>query len=404
MKDVTMPLAAGFLTVLLVGAIGCSNAGNRRSAAAILAPTASEDANHRPGDASRGAVTQESEAPPSGLTSVSFGGSSLTLWPYTGESLDGTPADPVNLIFVGNVDPVKIRAALLALDGNRPAPLPPVYPLTARWSDAIGNVQTNYSEGEGWQGSVIQLQLGAYGPVRIHLRLWRTGAPFGSGGTWTVGAVHWDLLIPGTADHQVLAWELPQQVVLVDMLRSGLLDTTTPFATTAVINQAPGFRTIPPPIYNGIPGGLKLLLGLPAGSSAVPVPIPNDGRATILNVTGAAPPQTGHLSDGFSITYNQIIPRPFCSDGPLDWVHVSGPVTLSRTTNVNAAGHYEYHSRIAGRLNITPVDVTQNPPAPSGASFEANVSELQQGAIDPGRSWVMAESKRILPQDRGFSQ
>jgi hypothetical protein len=216
-----------------------------------------------------------------------------------------------------------------------------------------------------------------------------------------VGAVHFDLVIPGTADHAVLAWELPQQVVLVDLLRSGLLDPTTPFAMTGVINQTPGFRTIPPPIYNGIPDGLKGLLGLPLGPSAVPVLIPNDGRATIFHLTGEAAPQTGHFSDAFSLTYNQIIPKPFCSDGPLDWVRVSGPVTLSRTTDVDETGHYDYHSRIAGRLTVTPIDVTQNPPVPSGPSFEANVSELQECAIDPLRSAVMAESKRILPQDGG---
>jgi hypothetical protein len=133
----------------------------------------------------------------------------------------------------------------------------------------------------------------------------------------------------------------------------------------------------------------------------VPVPIPNDGRASILHVTREAAPQTGHFSDAFSYTYNQIIPKPFCSDGPLDWVRVAGPVTLRRTTDVNEAGHYQYHSHIAGRLTVTPVDVTQNPPIPAGLGFEANVRELQQGSIDPLRSWVMAESKRILPQDGG---
>lgn len=404
MKHATMPHAAGLLAVLLVGAIGgslgCSTDTAHRGARAILAPTASEDANRLALDKIRNVVIQDGATPPSGLTAVSFGTSSLTLWPYTGESLDGTPKDPVNLIFVGNVDPVKIRAALLSLNATRP-PFPPVYPFNARWSDAIGNVQTNYSAGEGWQGSAIQLQLGAYGPVRIHLRLWRTGAPFGSGGTWTVGAVHFELVIPGTADHQVLAWELPQQVVLVDLLRSGLLDATTPYATSGVINQAPGFRTIPPPIYNGIPDGLKLLVGLPPGQSSVPVPIPNDGRATIFDVTGEAPPQTGYFSDAFSITYNQIIPKPFCSDGPLDFVRVSGPVMLSRTTEVDGTGLYSYHSRIAGRLTVTPVDVTQNPPVPSGASYVAHVSDLQHGEIEPLRSLVMAASKRVLPQDGG---
>jgi hypothetical protein len=404
MKHTTMRGVAGFLTVLLVGtlggSLGCSKDPAQRGARAILEPNVSRGANPMADEAQRSGVVQDGRAAPSGLTAVSFGTSSLTLWPYSGESLDGTPADPVNLIFVGNVDPVKIRAALLSLNANRP-PFPPVYPFNATWSDAIGNVQTNYSRGEGWQGSVIQLQLGTYGPVRIHLRLWRTGAPFGSAGTWTVGAVHFDLQIPGTADHEAIAWDLPQQVVLVDMIRSGLLDATTPFATSGVINQTPTYRTIPPPIYNGIPDALKGLLGLPPGPSAVPVGIPNDGRATILHLTGVAAPQVGHFSDAFSISYNQIIPKPFCSDGPLDFVRVSGPVTLSRMTYVDGTGRYQYHSRIEGRITVTPIDVTQNPPVPSGASFEADVSDFQQGATDPRRSLVMAESRRILHQDGG---
>src|SRR5206468_1192971 len=132
------------------------------------------------------------------------------------------------------------------------------------------------------------------------------------------------------------------------------------------------------------------LLGLPPGPSAVPVGIPNDGRATILHVTGAAPPQTGCVSDAFSITYNQIIPKPFCSDGPLDYVRVQGPVSLSRTTEVLGNGHYRYRSQIVGQITVTPVDVRQNPPVPSGPSFIADVSELQHGMMGQANHWVVA--------------
>jgi len=62
------------------------------------------------------------------------------------------------LLFVGEADPVAIRDALLALDGDRSAAgFPPVPPFDARWSDAIGDAQTNWSGVEGWGGSVIQL-------------------------------------------------------------------------------------------------------------------------------------------------------------------------------------------------------------------------------------------------------
>ncbi len=347
-------------------------------------------------------ISQDGSAPPAGLATVAFGARSLSLWPYTGASLDGTPADPVNLIFHGKADPAAIRAALLGLDGDRTSfGFPPVYPFNARWSDAIGDVQTGYAEGEGWQASTIQLQIGAYGPVRAHLRLFRTGSRFGSGETWTVGAAHFEVLIPGTADHQVLSWELAQQLVTVDLIRSGLLDPTSPMAATAAINATPSFRTIPDAIYNGLPEELKAAIGGPAGAVSSPVPIANDGSATIFNIAGEAAPQGGDFSDSFTLTYDQIIPKPLCSDGPLDWIHVAGPVELRRSTAVDASGRYQYHERIVGRLTITPVDVTQSPPAPAGAPFAAEIGDLQNGAIDENGSWATAQARRIAMQSGG---
>lgn len=318
------------------------------------------------------------------------------------QSGETPPTDPVNIIFTGNADPVRIRAALLNLDGDRTAfGFPAAHPFDAKWSDAVGGVHTNYSEGEGWQASVIQLQLGSYAPVRAHLRLFRTGEPFGNGGTWTVGGAHFEVLIPGTADHQVLSWELAQQLVVVDMIRSGLLDAATPYQSSDVINETPSFRTIPDVIYNGLPEELKAAIGGPAGTVSAPVPLASDGRATILHVTGEPASRTGDFGESFTLTYNQVIPKPLCSDGPLDWVLVSGPVELSRTETVDAAGRYQYHTRIAGQLTITPVDITANPPAPAGPSYQAQIGDLQEGAINTQTSWGLADAKRIAPQEGG---
>ena len=316
--------------------------------------------------------------------------------------MDGAPSDPVNLIFAGKADPVRIRAALLSLDGDRTAfGFPAAYPFNARWSDAVGDIQTSYSQGEGWQASLIQLQLGVYQPVRVHLRLFRTGVPFGAGGTWTVGGAHFEVLIPGTADHQVLSWELAQQVVLVDMIRSGLLDPSTPYQPTDVINEAPSFRTIPDVIYNGLPEELKAAIGGPAGTVSAPVPILNDGRATILHVAGEPTGTRGDFSQSFTLTYNQVIPKPFCSGGPLHWVLVSGPVELGRTGTVDPAGRYQYNTRIAGRLTVTPVDITANPPVPAGPSYQAEVGDVQEGVLDSQTSWGLSQARRIAPQPGG---
>jgi len=348
------------------------------------------------------AVLTQTGEPPAGLVHVALDGSSLELWPYTGTSLGGVPSDPVNLVFAGKADPIRIRAALLALNGDRTAfGFPAAYPFNATWSDAVGDVHTHYSSGEGWQASVIQLQLGQYQPIRVHLRLFRTGVPFAGGGTWTVGGAHFEVLIPGTADHQVLSWELAQQLVVVDMIRSGLLDPATPYVLSDVINEAPSFRTIPEAIYNGLPAELKALTGGPAGDASAPVPIGNDGRAAILHVTGDAPLVPAPFAQSFTLTYDQVIPKPLCSDGPLDWVHVAGPVELNRAGALDADGRYQYQTRIAGRLTITPVDITTNPPAPAGPSYTAEVGDIQSGAADPGVSWALAESRRIAPQRGG---
>jgi hypothetical protein len=74
---------------------------------------------------------------------------------------------------------------------------------------------------------------------------------------------------------------------------------------------------------------------------------------------------------------------------------------LDRTAIVDATGRYEYHTRIAGQVTVTPIDVTQSPPVPSGASFQANVEDMQRGTIDPMGGWLLAETKRIAPQKGG---
>jgi hypothetical protein len=386
--------------VAAVLAAGCSREANQPGSSP-LAPGSRGVATAGAGRV-RAVLTQDGSTPPPGVVGVSFGAGTLRLWPYTGTSMDGAPSDPVNLIFAGKVDPVRIRAALLSLDGDRTAfGFPAAYPFNARWSDAIGDVHTNFSEGEGWQASVIQLQLGAYQPVRVHLRLFRTGTPFGDGGTWTVGGAHFEVLIPGTADHQVLSWELAQQLVMVDMIRSGLLDPATPYQPTDVINEAPSFRTIPDVIYNGLPEELKAAVGGPPGTVSGPVPIPNDGRAMILHVTGDPPASNGAFAQSFTLTYNQVIPKPLCSDGPLDWVLVSGPVELNRTGTLDANGRYQYQTAIAGTLTVTPVDITANPPAPAGTPYQAEVGDIQEGVINSQTSWALAQAKRIAPQVGG---
>lgn len=344
--------------------------------------------------------TQASPAPPPGLATVSLGEESVTFWPYTGSSFDGTPVDPVNLIFAGQAEPVQIRSALLALDGDRSAyGFPPgFFPFDQRWTDAVGgDVQTNYEENAGWDGSVIQMTLGVYGPLRVHLRLFRTADPFGTGGIWTIGAAHFELQIPGTTEHQVLSWEWAQNVVMVDMIRSGLCDPNV--VPSQPITEVPSWRTIPAMIFNGIPPELRAALGYPTGDIDYDFPIPNDGSASIMNVVIASTLISGATNPSAHVEFGQLIPKPICSTGPYDYVYVTGPVDFTKQVDVSELGEYAYTESYVGELTITPWDVVHNVPA--GDPYGARVSGRQNGHIGAVNAFVQMENTRLARESGG---
>lgn len=345
-------------------------------------------------------VRNDGSLPPAGLVTVG----NLTFWPYTGASFSGEPVDPVNLLLRGRADPVRIRAALLALDGDRTAfGLPDAWPFNATWTDCIGGtVQTGYADGaKGWVGSVVQLMLGAYDPVRFHLRLFRTGVADGAGGQWTLGAAHFEVRIPGTADHQVLSWEVAEQIVVADLVRSGLLGGDVPMAPTGPINAAPSFRTIPAVIYNGLPPDLIALIGGPPPPVAEDVPLASDGQGTILNLAGEAPLVPGTWTTSVSLEYGQLVPKPFCSTSPWDYLYVAGPITFHLTVALNERGEYSYRSDYAGQLVATPMDVTSGAPVPAGEPYNARVTGESAGSHR--RSWaqVWSSDKKLTKPDGG---
>jgi len=344
---------------------------------------------------------QWGDTPPPELVDIAYGGESLTCWPYTGHSYDGEPVDPINLVFVGEADPVKIRAALLSVDGDRTAyGFPPVAPFDATWTDAIGgDVQTGWAGEESWLGSVIQLQLGDYEPLRTHLRLFHTGERFGEDGTWTLGGAHFEVMIPGTADHQVLSWELAQQLVVVDLMRSGLLDPGAAPASTGLINQAPSFRDIPANIYNALPAELLALVGGPPQPVSEAVPLASDGEGTVLHLTGVAPEATGVFTHTVTITYGQFVPRPFCMQGPYDWLYVTGPVTFEMYAHTSRCGGYAYRGSYCGVLEATPVDISTGEPI--GPSFPAHVDGRQAGRHRGDASRVVSYAKRVTLEGGG---
>ena len=158
--------------------------------------------------------------------------------------------------------------------------------------------------------------------ARFHLRLFRLG-------NWTVGNAHFEILIPNTSDHQVLSWEFAEQFVMTDMIRCGLLDEGLPMAPTQAINPSP-FHAIPAVIYNGLPVELRAAIGGPLDNVTADVPIATDGQATIFNLAASLPWQPGVVVENTISVYDQVMPKPFCSSGPGDYVHVGGPVSLNQ--------------------------------------------------------------------------
>jgi len=321
--------------------------------------------------------------PPAPLVTIRAGGEEAEFWPYTGANFSGNPQDPVNLVFFGHADPREIRAALFALDGDRSAfGMPDTPPFNSRWGEAVGgDVQAGYGSEEGWTGGAIQLACGDYA-MRFHVRLFRMGA-------WTIGNAHLDLNIPGTADHQVISWERAEELVTLDMGRCGLLDPVHPMAVTEVINQ-PGFRTIPAVIYNLMPVELRAYIGGPLGDVVEDVPIGSDGRATAFLLSGRVARVADMQVETLPIVFDQVVPRPFCSSGPGDYVYVSGTVVLTQTSEITPAGDYHMVFDAEGELQAVPVDPLTG--TPIGAPLTAQVREHHAAALSDrsaeATSWI----------------
>jgi hypothetical protein len=198
-----------------------------------------------------------------------------------------------------------------------------------------------------------------------------------------------------------MSWELAEQIVVADLVRAGLLASAP--GSTGPISPAPGFRTIPPAIYNGVPDGLKMICGLPTGHSATPVPIPTNGAATVLKLGSSVALPSETQDQEFTLQYHQIVPRPFCSDGPYDYLLVDGPVSLRKSVRVGG-DRYEYDANIRGQLTATPVDVTKNPPQPVGEPFPVLASDVQFGFLDSHDARVSMQSHRIIHEGSAEKQ
>ncbi len=344
------------------------------------------------------AVASAAPAPPAGLVTASIGGPQLTLWPYTYQPPEapGTPSDPVNLVFLGS-DPREIRQALMALDGSRG--LPPQVPFgQCTWTDALGNEQAAWAEPDGWVGSEVQLACVAFGfplgnPFRIHLRLFRQGH-------LTLGAAHFEFLIPGTADHQVLSWDFGREFVVGDMLRTGLVPTNP----ESVALTAPGtFRAVRWPVYAGLiqggAGNLLALVGLPVLPVPHPllgndVPIPTNGRTTVLSPNIVLEPSQAKTRTTFEAQYNVVTPKPFCGN---DFVLLQGPVRFELEVRSDRWGKLIRTETVSGSLTVTPMVFDGTTFKPSGApSLRAIVAEFHSALLTDRHAQTTQYAAQVL--------
>ena len=334
--------------------------------------------------------------PPSGLESLYLGADSLRAWPWTGTDFSGSTTDPINLVFFGGGNAVQIRERLLALDGSRDNMSEPGLLPDAVWGEAIGGFQTTWADSVDWIGSIIQLQLGTYDSLRVHVRLFDAGRIEGDLHV-VIGAAHLEVLVPRTTEHAVISWELAEQRVVEDMVRTGW--TFGAVESTHPINMSPEYRTISAEIYNGLPESTRRLIAGPQGEQSEPLPLPNDGRAAVFRVRALPFPSPSSIAEVVQVTLDRPIPNPVCSRGPLDWVLVQGTVFLERTGVVSSSGEYSVVSLAGGDLLATPYDLTLNPPGPVGTSTSGSLFERQEGRLSDGGQEFLVVQRLTAERD-----
>jgi len=326
-------------------------------------------------------VTAGHDAPPPGnAVTRTVDGEVLTLGPYARSDF-ATDSDPVNLVFLHS-DPRAIRQELMKLSGDRtlpPVPGGPTFPAAApfncRWTDAMGYEQAAYAEPEGWVGGEVQLACVDFAmpmgnPFRFHLRLFRSGLH-------TYGAAHFELLITGSAEHEVLSWDFARLFVLLDMMRTGT-QITMPGSVELV---SPGtFRAIRRLVYNGVAATAdgRAFLAL-IGLYPLPSGLPDDADVPILT-TGAAEtfspiihfqPVKSDRTTTYQGTYDIDAPKPFC--GPA-FVHLEGSLRLQLRVQTNPSGKYQRTYSVFGTLRVTPL-------SPPGSAANAIVWEAHRAML-----------------------
>jgi len=313
------------------------------------------------------------------------------IWPFVAKVPDRTqPSDPVNLVFTGT-DARGVRAALQGLDGDRSEsqPSPPGVAADAVWADAMGAVQLAYASDSGWCGGVIQLELGDYTGIRVHLRLFDVG-------DLTVGNAHIDISIPGTAEHAVVAWDAAADFVQAELKRAGVL--TGPPRISERITPGP-YRKIRSDLLPKLPADLADWLNIP--SAGPDHPLHSRGRALVLDVGDTPVRRPGVLTREIDVPVDFTLLKPFCRSADDEWVHLEGTLKLSQRV-IEGAGRFSTSFTAQGLLKVTPVNANDH--NPEGIPYAARVSERYLGLIDdsgPHASSVKEHSEFLADGEPG---
>ncbi len=229
-----------------------------------------------------------------------------------------TPSDPVNLVFVGDADPLRIRTALLSLTPDRDPNWEIVAGRFARWRDAIGHLHATHAGDHGWCASAVQLELGRYKGSRAHLRLFAYES-------FTLGAAHVEFLPKGDYRHQVVSWELGEELVAQELIRAGVL--AEPPVRVGPIETGLE-RTIPAALVLAAPTGLASLARLPRGTLA-PAPIRGNGYVSALMLKPLPPAEGERSWSSVSLDLATDVTDP-CLGADDERFRVTGPVCLEQ--------------------------------------------------------------------------
>jgi hypothetical protein len=217
-------------------------------------------------------------------------------------------------------------------------------------------------------------------------------------GDVTVANAHYEILIPGTNQHEVLSWELAEGLVVADIARSGFLGAAP--APTSVITTAPYYRAVQAPVAAMLApqqiAGLGLLVNGDGTAS-----IPNDGRATILQLASAAPVLSGVVNSDFVIQFGQVIPKPFCVAGTTGYLYASGPINVHMESGI-VGQNFRSSTTSAGTLTLIEFNPLNGQTI--GAPYQGVVSEQTTVSLTEGSSSVEFFSSQRETPDAGTTR